>query len=121
MTTLHTQNGRHVAAPSPTVDKQLIDLQIEAEVNEIRAIEEQIETLEGFRAAKKSRLRTLLEQRGSSWEDGNDGYARIVADFTRTSYDAKALDELTLQSPWWHARLNKFRRSFSVRGGVQVK
>lgn len=99
----------------------ILDLQIEAEVQEIRALEDQIEILEGFRATRRARLRTMLEERGDNWSDGNGGFARIVAESTRTAYNAKALDDLQLQSPWWHKRLNKYRGTVAVKGYVQVK
>jgi len=96
------------------------DLQIKAEVQEIRAIVEQMEYLENAVAAKKARLRTLLEARGESWSD-ESGYARLMADSTRRSFNADALDKLMLRSKWWDARLRPYRKEFPVRGGVQVR
>lgn len=97
-----------------------LEIQIEALVKDIRVLHEQMEALENAVSARKSRLRALLVQRGSSWED-DQGYARIVADYTRTAYDAKALNELRLRSKWWDMRLRPYYREFTVKGSVQVR
>lgn len=96
------------------------DAEIARRVACIRQLQAEAERIEDAIRAEKAALRTSLEARGESWSDDN-GYARLMADSVRTSYDAKALDELSLSSKWWHARLNKFRRSFPVKGGIQVK
>lgn len=111
MTTTFNPNG---------IENMLIDLQIEALVGEIRAITDQMEMLEDSVQSKKAKLRTLLTQKGENWKD-DCGYARLVADSVRASYDARALDALMLRSDWWHARLKSYRREFNVRGGVSVR
>jgi hypothetical protein len=103
------------------IESKAVDLIIEEVVEEVRALNGEIKTLESCVAAKKEQLRRLLERRGESWSDETGGYARLVKDSTRATYDREALDALTLRSPWWHKRLNKYRRETPVRGGVQVK
>lgn len=111
MTTTFNFNG---------IDDQLIDLQIEALVGEIRAITDQMEMLEESVTSKKAKLRTLLTQRGENWKD-DCGFARLVADSVRPYYDAKGLDALILRSDWWAKRLRPYRHESNVRGGVSVR
>jgi hypothetical protein len=70
--------------------------------------------------AARQRLKMLLEYRGENWSD-EDGYARVVADGTRTSYDTRALDKLILENPDQYGWLRNYRQERRVRGGVTIK
>ncbi len=70
--------------------------------------------------AAKLRLRMLLEYRGANWSD-EQGYARVVADGVRTTYDARALDKLILDDPETYGWLRQYRVEIPVKGGVSVK
>jgi hypothetical protein len=70
--------------------------------------------------AERVELRDLLERKGSNWSDG-EGYARIIADSMRLSYQTKALDELIIKDPLHYGWLKDYRKESPVRGGVQVK
>jgi len=108
-------NGSGAVFPNSAVNGQ-----IEALVGEIRATQAQMEALEASVTAKKAILRVLLAALGEQWTDG-EGYARLVADYTRGAYDVRALDQLRLNSAWWDARLRRHYRQFAVRGSVVVR
>lgn len=146
MTTIHTNGTRGVNAPhfpGALSDTQAARLNGDESINRIiygtywfqaaenereisqlvatiRQATDEMEALETKVQTAKARLRALLTQKGENWQDA-DGYARLMADSVRTSYDPKALDALMLRSDWWHARLKPYRREFPVRGGVQVR
>src|SRR5262245_52399764 len=113
MTILHTENGRqNHAAPSP-------DAEIAHLVSEIRQTTDQMAALEEMVQTAKARLRVLLAARGENWSD-DSGYARLMTDSIRTSYDTRALDDLILKGKRY-AFLRNHRREFAVKGGVQVR
>jgi hypothetical protein len=99
---------------------QYIDQQIAERVQIVRDAQSQIALLDEQVQLMKTELRELLEQKGSNWSD-SDGYARLVAEGKRTSYDTKSLDELILSEPLRYGWLNDFRKLSTVRGGVQIK
>ncbi len=99
---------------------EFIDQQIADRVQTVRDAQEQIALLDEQIQILKTELRELLEQKGSNWSDA-DGYARLIAEGTRTSYDTRALDELILNEPLQYGWLRDFRKESNVRGGVQVK
>ena len=70
--------------------------------------------------AAKERLKMLLGFRGESWADA-EGYARLVSDGTRVTYDAKALDRLIASDPEQYGWLREYRSETTVRGGVSVR
>lgn len=104
-------NGVHI--PSP--EEEIAWL-----VSDIRQMTDEMEALDERVHDHKDRLRTLLEARGENWSDDR-GYARLMADSTRTSYDAHALDQLIIADPTQHGWLKDYRKQFAVRGGIQVK
>ena len=99
---------------------EFIDQQIADRVQTVRDAQEQIALLDEQIQILKTELRELLEQKGSNWSDA-DGYARLVAEGTRTNYDTRALDGLILNEPLQYGWLRDFRKEFAVRGGVQIK
>jgi hypothetical protein len=56
---------------------------------------------------------------GTNWQD-DVGYARLIPESKRTSYDSKALDDLILRDPAFDC-LRAYRRESKIRGSVQVK
>ena len=99
---------------------EYIDQQIAERVQIVRDAQGQIALLDDQIQILKAELRELLEQKGSNWTD-SAGYARLVAESTRLSYDTKALDELILKDPLRYAWMKDFRKESTVRGGVQIK
>lgn len=96
-----------------------VDAEISQLVAEVRQLTDEMEALEEKVQAAKQRLSTLLTLKGESWAD-DSGYARLIAESKRTSYDTKALDDLILKGKRY-AFLRNHRREFSVRGCVVVK
>lgn len=99
----------------PSIDDEIAQL-----VEVVRDTVDQMSGLEDKIKATKDRLRALLVQRGENWKD-SDGYARLMADSVRTSYDTRALDDLLIRDPLRNGWLKDYRKEFTVRGGVQVK
>ena len=109
------KNGSREAAIAQALDAEIAQIveMVRATVDEMAVLEEKVRMA-------KDRLRILLVQRGDNWKD-DDGYARLMADSVRTSYDTRALDELIIGDPLRHGWLKDYRKEFTVRGGVQVK
>mgnify|MGYP001158973651 CR=1 FL=1 len=101
-----------------TVDP--IDSRIAELVDSVRAHRERIAALEARNDAARDELRRLLEMRGENWSD-DEGYARLVPDSARISYDARALDDLIVREPLHYGWLKEYRKSSVVRGTIQVK
>jgi len=99
---------------------EFFDQQIAERVDLIRSIQERIAALGEKIQATKEELSELLAEKGSNWSD-DEGYARLVADSVRRSYDSKALDELIINDPLRHGWLKDYRKETPVRGGIQVK
>jgi hypothetical protein len=99
---------------------EFIDQQIADRVQTVRDAQEQIGILDDQIHILKQELRELLEQKGSNWSD-EDGYARLIAESTRTSYDTRALDDLILSEPLQYGWLRDFRKESTIRSGIQVK
>lgn len=97
-----------------------IDQQIAERVEEVRDAQVQMGTLAERVERLKAELLALLEQKGSNWSD-DTGYARLVAEGVRRTYDTKALDELIISDPLHYGWLTDYRKESTVRGGVQVK
>lgn len=89
-------------------------------VDMIRAYRERGEAIEEKIEEAKAELRELLDKYGQSWAD-DEGYARLVSEGIRTSYDTKELDELIIKDPLRYGWLKDYRKQSPVRGGVQVK
>ncbi len=98
----------------------VIDNRIAELVDMVRAHRERIATLEAKNDAAKEELRQLLELRGDNWSD-DEGYARLIPESTRTSYESKALDDLIIRDPLHYGWLKDFRKQSMVRGSLQVK
>lgn len=97
-----------------------IDQQIAERVEEIRDSQVQMGTLSERVDRLKAELLALLEQKGSNWSD-SVGYARLVAEGVRRTYDTKSLDQLIISDPLRYGWLTDYRKESVVRGGVQVK
>ena len=101
-------------------DAAVLDERIAELVDTVRAHRERIAALEAKNDAAKDELRQLLELRGENWSD-DEGYARLTAESTRTSYESKALDDLILRDPLHYGWLKDYRKQSVVRGGIQIK
>ncbi len=101
-------------------DEAVIDNRIAELVDTVRAHRDRIAALEAKNDAAKDELRQLLELRGENWSD-DEGYARLMAESTRTSYELKALDDLIIRDPLHYGWLKDFRKQSVVRGSIQVK
>lgn len=100
--------------------EEFFDQQIAERVDLIRSIQERIAALNEKIQAAKEELVDLLTEKGSNWSD-EEGYARLVAESVRRTYDTKALDELIINDPLRHGWLKDYRKETPVRGGIQVK
>ncbi len=100
---------------SDVVDERIAEL-----VETVRAHRERIAALEARNDAAKAELRHLLEMRGESWSD-DEGYARLVPDSTRTSYETKSLDDLIIRDPMQYGWLKDYRKQSVIRSSIQVK
>lgn len=96
------------------------DEEIAALVGCIRQWMNDMERLEDQVQAAKNRLRVLLAERGDNWTD-DLGYARLMPDTKRTSYDTRALDLKIIKNPKKYGWLKRMRKAFVVKGYVSVK
>lgn len=106
--------------PVNSVETDVIDSRIVELVDTVRAHRERIAALESKNDAAKEELRHLLELRGENWSD-EEGYARLVPESVRTSYESKALDDLIIRDPLHYGWLKDFRKQSTVRGSIQVR
>ncbi len=102
-----------------SVDEEIAELVALVRVAQDRLAETEAEVRPVIEAAKE-RLKMLLDYRGKNWSDG-EGYARLIADGVRVSYDVQALDRLIIKEPDKYGWLREYRRETPVRGGVVVK
>lgn len=108
----------HRGAIKP-IDEEIAELVAIVREGQQRLAEAQAEIQPVVDAARE-RLAMLLEHRGENWADA-EGYARLVSEGVRTSYDAEALDRLILEEPERYGWLRQYRQETSVRGGVRIK
>lgn len=106
--------------PQQPTDRATLDQQIAALVDIVRANQYRMDRLEARSRRAKAELHKLLQRRGENWSD-DEGYARLVDDGERTSYDTRALDELLMDDPLRYGWLKDYRRKSKVSGGVRVK
>jgi len=104
-----------IVETSKSIDQEIAEL-----VDMVRGAQERMSALQDKIHDAKDRLRELLVERGSNWED-DEGYASLVSDGMRVSYDTKALDELIITDPLRNGWLKDYRKESLVRGGVKVK
>jgi hypothetical protein len=97
-----------------------IDDRIEHVVDRIRTYRDEAEELDTRIQGLKAELRDLLERRGENWSD-ESGYARLVSEGERVSYNASDLDELIIQDPLHYGWLKDYRTTSTVQSRVQVK
>ncbi len=101
-------------------ETDVIDDRIAELVDTVRAHRERIATLEAKNDAAKEELRRLLELRGDNWSD-DEGYARLIPESTRASYELKALDQLIVREPLHYGWLKDYRKQSTIRSSVSVK
>ncbi len=109
-----------VSKDGKTGFEEALDERIAGLVREVRIIQSQIESLQGEIDEAKDELRVLLRERGENWAD-ELGYARLIAETIRTTYDTKALDDLIIKDPLHYGWLKDHRNESTVRSMVQVK
>lgn len=97
-----------------------LDQRIAELVDEVRSLQGRTMVLINKVYELKKELRVLLEERGSNWED-DEGYARLISDGVRVTYDTKALDELIIKDPLHCGWLKDYRKETPFHGSVQVK
>ena len=98
----------------------LVDNRIAELVSSLRDQREQMAALSAESDTARDELRRLLELRGENWSD-DDGYARLVPESTRASYEVKSLDALILRDPLQYGWLKDYRKLSTIRSTVQVK
>lgn len=99
---------------APATDKRL--KQIMGAIRQRRAFIAMHEAkIDGLR----DELEVLLTERGVNWQDAK-GYARLIPESTRTSYNAQQLDDLILRDPAFDC-LRVYRKESKIRSSVQVK
>ena len=99
---------------------KLVDERLAVLVEKVRGYRERIAALEAKNEAAKSELRKLLVERGENWSD-DDGYARLVPESRRISYEAEKLDDLIIRDPLHYGWLKDYRKQSVVRANLQVK
>ena len=104
-----------LSAPAIEIDDRIAEL-----VDMVRAQRERITTLEARNDSAKDELRQLLELRGENWSD-DEGYARLVPESKRISYETKALDDLIIREPLHYGWLKDYRKESTIRSSLQVK
>lgn len=112
--------NQNIASKVPLVDNEQRDTEITALVAEIREHQRVVEEEDSRIQTLKVRLAELLEARGSNWAD-DEGYARLVSEGLRVSYDTNQLDDLIIKDPLRYGWLREYRRENPVSGRVQVK
>ncbi len=98
----------------------IVDTRITELVETVRYHRERIAALEARNEAAKSELRKLLLQRGESWSD-EEGYARLIPESTRASYETDKLDDLIIHDPLHYGWLKDYRKQSIIRANLQVK
>jgi hypothetical protein len=89
-------------------------------VDEIRSYRNEIDQLSNLVDTARENLEELLLDRGTPWKD-EDGYAMLVGESERTSYDTKALDELLINDPLRYGWLHDYRRKTAIRPSIKIK
>jgi hypothetical protein len=89
-------------------------------VEEIRSYRNEIDQLSNLVDTARENLEELLLDRGTPWKD-EDGYAMLVGESERTSYDTKALDELLINDPLRYGWLTDYRRKTNIRPSIKIK
>ncbi len=102
------------------IPKVEIKENIERIVSEIRECKADIENLEACVRDLKEKLRDQLEQYGENWSD-DSGYARIISEGERISYNTDALDNLLIEEPLRYGWLKDYRVKSMVKSSIQVK
>lgn len=100
---------------APSTNKQIKKL-----VKAMRRQRAWIAAREAKMEVMKEQLQALLTEQGVNWSD-DDGYARLIPESTRTSYETKALDELIITQPSVFGCLEAYRKVGKIRSSVQVK
>jgi hypothetical protein len=77
--------------------------------------------VEPTRKAAERELVAALQEYGDNYDDGAGGYARLVDEGVRVSYNAKALDAVIASDEEKFGFLRDFRKESKVRGGLRVK
>jgi hypothetical protein len=109
-----------ISVARPAESQKSTDQEITELVDVIRGMQERVGALDAKLTQAKERLRELLEERGSNWED-DEGYARLVSEGRRVTYDTKALDELIISDPLRNGWLKDYRKESYIRGSIKVK
>jgi hypothetical protein len=89
-------------------------------VEQIRSYRGEIETLNNLVNTARENLEELLLDRGSAWKD-DEGYAMLVSEGERTSYDTKALDNLLMSDPLHYGWLHDYRRKSPIAPSIKIK
>lgn len=96
------------------------DKQVKKLVKAIRRQRNWIAAREAKLDEMKIELQDLLEASGQNWMD-EDGYARLIPESKRISYESKAIDALIITQPDVYGCLAAYRRESKIRASVQVK
>jgi hypothetical protein len=89
-------------------------------VETVRSHREHIAVLEAKADAAKKELFRLLVERGENWSD-DDGYARLVPESSRASYETDKLDSLIIHDPLHYGWLKDYRKQSVIRANLQIK
>lgn len=102
-----------LTATAPSTSKQIGQL-----VKKMRRTRSRIAYHEAKLDAIKEALQPLLEASGN-WSD-SEGYARLIGESSRISYDRESIDELIIRDPGFEC-LRAFRKVSTIRASVSVK
>lgn len=100
--------------------EQKYEQEIALFVEAIRLRKAEIDRLTSMNEVAREEVEKLLVERGSNWKD-EEGYAMIVGESERTSYDTKALDELLISDPIQYGWLHEYRKKTTVRASLKIK
>lgn len=96
------------------------DERISQLVETVRSHRERIAALEARADAARKELFRLLVERGENWSD-EDGYARLVPESSRASYETDKLDSLIIHDPLHYGWLKDYRKQSVIRATLQIK
>jgi hypothetical protein len=96
------------------------DKQVKKLVKAIRRQRNWIAAREAKLDEMRIQLQDLLEASGQNWAD-DVGYARLIPESKRVSYESKSIDALIITQPDIYGCLAAYRRESKIRASVQVK
>lgn len=89
-------------------------------VTQIRDLKTEMQILDTKLDDARTMVGYYLLDRGAPWKD-EEGYAMLIGEGERVSYDTKALDELLLGDPLKYGWLSDYRKKSITKASLKVK